>query len=132
MERNVNQYFFLFILLNFIFSCSNAQTKDPSIQLLSAIEFKSKLSATDKAQLIDVRTANEFKGGSIDGAINYNILDGTFSSKLSSLDKNKTVFVFCAKGGRSNKASKILMDAGFKEVIDLKGGYDAWKENLAK
>ena len=130
MERNVIQQLFFFSILSFFFSCSSAQTENNSIKLLSAKEFNTSLKNVEKPQLIDVRTENEFKAGSIDGAINYNLLDGTFSSKLNSLDKTKTVFVFCAKGGRSNKASKILIDAGFKEIIDLRGGYGAWKESI--
>jgi len=132
MERNVNQHILLFVLLSFIFSCSSAQSDSQSIKLLSAIEFKAALSEEEKPQLIDVRTENEFKSGSIEGAINYNILDGTFSSELKNLKKNEAVFVFCAKGGRSNKAAKMLKDAGFKKVYDLKGGYGNWRSSTDK
>ena len=34
--------------------------------------------------------------------------------------------VFCAVGGRSGKASALLQKNGFTQVIDLKGGYNAW------
>lgn len=132
MERNVNQHILLFVLLSFIFSCSSAQSDSQSFKLLTASEFKKALSAEEKPQLIDVRTENEFKDGSINGAVNYNILDGTFSSELKNLKKNEAVFVFCAKGGRSNKAAKMLKDAGFKKVYDLKGGYGNWRSSTDK
>lgn len=105
---------------------TDAQSQDSSYEVLSQNEFKSKLADTDNYYLIDVRTEQEFSQGSIEGAVNYNILDGTLQKKIEELDKAKPVFVFCAKGGRSAKAGKILESSGFKVVYDLKGGYSNW------
>lgn len=129
-----------FIAFLFLVSCnSNAQNENAdtveikssevSYLVLGPKEFSQKLELEANPQLIDVRTLAEFNLGSIEGAKNFDILNGTLQSKLSSLDKTKNVYVFCAKGGRSNKASKMLQDAGFTSVIDLKGGYTAWSES---
>ena len=56
------------------------------------------------------------------------LLDGTFEKELNSLDKEKPVLVFCAKGGRSNTAANILVENGFNVVYDLKGGYTSWSQ----
>ncbi|MGC4022012.1 MAG: rhodanese-like domain-containing protein [Cyclobacteriaceae bacterium] len=63
----------------------------------------------------------------ISGARNI-VYDDSFVDKIGSLNKEVPVFVYCAKGGRSDKAAKILKSNGFKEVCQLKGGIEAWKE----
>ena len=42
------------------------------------------------------------------------------------LDKKKPVYVYCAVGGRSAKASKVLQESGFKTVYNLLGGFNGW------
>ncbi len=80
-----------------------------------------------KVQLVDVRTAKEFKAGHIKGAKNFDFFSsGQFKSGMESLDKNKTVYLYCQSGNRSQKAANKLVDAGFEEIVDLAGGYGAW------
>ncbi|MBL4710184.1 MAG: rhodanese-like domain-containing protein [Flavobacteriales bacterium] len=125
-----------FVTILYLASCNSSKHSDTietkatenGFLLLSTNEFEVKLNSESNSQLIDVRTASEFDLGSIENAKNFDILDGTFQNQLSTLDKSKTVFVFCAKGGRSNKASNLLQQAGFNSVIDLKGGYTAWSK----
>jgi rhodanese-related sulfurtransferase len=45
---------------------------------------------------------------------------------MANLDKSAPVYVFCASGGRSGKASAALRQEGFTTIIDLKGGYNKW------
>jgi phage shock protein E len=107
--------FFLFIFLMSV-ACANAQND------LKAAEFIAKFKQTKNAQLLDVRTPEEWANGKIASSkcINYN--DADFKKNLASLDKSKPVFVFCAAGGRSTKAKAILQEAGFKEIYNLVGG----------
>ncbi len=106
-----------FFLLLFTFAASKAQTVN-----LSPQEFIAKVKETKNAQLLDVRTPQEWDAGKIasSNCINYN--DANFKQNLSKLDKNKPVFVYCAAGGRSSKAAPILQEAGFKYVYNLSGG----------
>lgn len=76
--------------------------------------------------LLDVRTPGEVSAGAIAGHTNINYSASDFSQQLDKLDKNKPVYVYCAAGGRSGKAMKMMADKGFKEVYNLKGGYGAW------
>ncbi|MCB9222872.1 MAG: rhodanese-like domain-containing protein [Crocinitomicaceae bacterium] len=78
--------------------------------------------------LIDVRTADEYAGGSIDGAINLDWTNGDFEAAVDTLDKSKPTFVFCQAGGRSGQAKSHLMDQGFTEVYNLIGGYSGWSK----
>ena len=77
------------------------------------------------AVLIDVRTPEEFKTGHMENALNINWFDADFQTKVSALGDNHTFYVYCKKGGRSAKAAQLLDSLGY-EVVDLKGGYDAY------
>lgn len=116
---------FLFLMLFLVFLGiayqSNAQTQS------SVKAFQSKLASTQKPQIIDVRTPDEYKVGHLKDAKNINLYDAKFKESVAKLDKNKPVFVYCKGGVRSYKANQILIEMGFKEIIDLAGGYDAWK-----
>lgn len=79
-------------------------------------------------QLLDVRTAKEFKTGHLSGALQADFTNKKeFAERVKSLDKDKPVFVYCLVGGRSGGAAKWLTDNGFKDVTDLSGGTTAWK-----
>lgn len=105
---------------------STEQTSTSSYEVVSPAEFKAVLEKEENPQLIDVRTAGEFTDGTIKGAVNHDFLNGSFEKAIENLDKNKPVYVFCAVGGRSGKASALLQENGFTQVVDLKGGYNAW------
>lgn len=77
--------------------------------------------------ILDVRTAAEFREGHLVGARNLDVTLPTFQQSLEKLDTSKPVLVYCAVGGRSAKASKILENRGFR-VLDLAGGYRAWTQ----
>ena len=64
--------------------------------------------------IVDVRTKEEYSQGHVVDAINipYDELD-------SSLDKNKTIIVYCQSGKRSSQAGKLLIEGGYKNVYDL-------------
>ncbi|MFN3848606.1 MAG: rhodanese-like domain-containing protein [Spirosomataceae bacterium] len=108
----------LFFILSLLigFSCANAQND------LQPKDFVAKVKATKNAQLLDVRTPEEWANGKIASSKCVNFMDTNFKKNLESLDKNKPVFVYCAAGGRSSKAKKVLQEAGFKEIYNLVGG----------
>jgi rhodanese-related sulfurtransferase len=106
----------VFILLSLF---SQAQTK------LDVDAFEKKIKEKG-VQLVDVRTPAEVANGKIKGATTININDADFKDKISKLDKNKPVAVYCGVGGRSGRASTMLTQLGFKQVFDLAGGMTAW------
>lgn len=69
--------------------------------------------------IIDVRTPEEFAAGHLDGAINYDVSDGTLNMALSSLDPQADYIVYCRSGNRSAVAVDIMEDAGFTSLVDL-------------
>lgn len=78
-------------------------------------------------QIVDVRTPDEFKAGSILGAININYFDENFKQEMKKLDQSKPIYIFCQSGRRSAEAHKVLKEEGFTTIVELEGGYKAWK-----
>lgn len=117
---------FLLLLLVFgvLVSC-NSQTNDyvKSVEVADFKEFIKSLGV----QLIDVRTPEEFKQGAIKDAVLMNFFADNFKENVAKLNKDKPVYLYCKSGRRSKKASEIFVALGFKEIYDLKGGYNAWK-----
>lgn len=66
------------------------------------------------AQIIDVRTKDEFQGGHIPGSVNIPLQN--LSGNLSKIKKDKPVITCCASGMRSASAKSILKSNGFTEV----------------
>ena len=114
---------FIYILLVTLFSCnSNGQ------ESLKATDFKSAIEK-DGAQILDVRTADEYKSGHIKYSLQANWMNKVeFNDRTSSLDKSKTVYIYCLSGGRSNSAAAELRMKGY-QVVNLEGGMNAWKAN---
>jgi len=83
----------------------------------------------DSAQLVDVRTADEYRAGFISNAQNIDFTSPTFEDDVKVLDKNKPVLLYCQKGGRSAKCAEKMMNLGFTKIYDLKGGFSKWKHN---
>jgi phage shock protein E len=77
------------------------------------------------AVLLDVRTVEEFGEGHIKGAINIPVQN--LAERLKELPaKDKPIVVYCHSGARSARARRMLMDAGYKDVMDI-GGMSNWK-----
>lgn len=76
--------------------------------------------------ILDVRTPEEFREGHLSGATLANINDPSFDSRIATIAKDRKVLVYCAAGGRSARASKIMSEKGWKKVTNMKGGFSAW------
>lgn len=92
---------------------------------LDGVSFKEKFKTTQGAVLVDVRTAGECRGGTIQGAKNIDFMSPAFKDEFLKMDKNKEYFLFCRSGNRSGQACNILSKEGFK-VYNLDGGIGAW------
>lgn len=99
----------------------------PIAKNIPVAEFQNKLQAAGaKATLLDVRTPAEFTGGHLSKAQNINFYDANFKEQVNKLPKDQPVFVYCAVGGRSGQAMDIMKAAGFREVYNMAGGFNAW------
>ena len=81
--------------------------------------------ATGPVVIVDLRSAEEFKKGHLEGAVNYDFSSGTFSKEISGLDHNSQYQLYGSKD-QSKMASAAMRNAGFPSVTDL-GTIDAAK-----
>ncbi len=116
---------FFGLLFSFLLMSCQAQQND-RYDNITAASFAEKLKSTPNAQLIDVRTPQEYSSQHIEAAKNINWNGDDFEIQAAKLDKNQPVFVYCMVGGRSKKASDKLVEMGFSKVYDLQGGIMKW------
>ena len=91
-------------------------------------EVKAKLDRGDKFTLVDVREPYEHKIANIPAAKLIPL--GDVPKRLGELDRNAEIVVHCKSGMRSAKAQGILREAGFKNVLNMKGGILAWSDKV--
>lgn len=100
------------------------KSRYPSV---SAEELKQMMKAHKDLQIIDVRSKSEFSEGTIKGFRHFNLMDASFRSRISRLDKSKHYVVYCRSGGRSRSACNIFVNEGFENIYNLRGGIMGWK-----
>jgi rhodanese-related sulfurtransferase len=81
------------------------------------------------AVLVDVRSANQFKDGHINGA--RNVPGDQIAAGAAALEKlkDKTLIMCCDSGTTSGAAARKLMQQGFNQVFNLRGGLAAWRQD---
>lgn len=77
--------------------------------------------ARDGATFLDVRRPDEFASGHVRGARNVDVLSPDFRERVEDLDRDQTLYVYCASGTRSGRAAKVLEDMGFDRVVNAGG-----------
>ena len=116
----------LALLAFFLASCAQSNQQGGVSKTFAAKDFNAAIQQKG-VQVLDVRTASEFQGGHIAGALQANWNDAQeFSSRTQHLDKKYTVYVYCQAGGRSAAAQTYLEEKGY-QVINLEGGMSNWK-----
>jgi len=113
----------LFVSFNLL-SCNGQSSKN--IQTIAPEAFAKKIKETPKAQILDVRTPEEYASEHINHAINVDWLGDTFIADAEKFDKSKPVFVYCKIGGRSSKAVSKLAELRFTNIYELGGGMMKW------
>ncbi len=78
------------------------------------------------AQLVDVRTPEEFENCKLPSAINLPLQSIDYMG-VHRLSKERPVVLFCRSGQRSEMAMQILLSQGFSEVYNL-GPYTVWND----
>ncbi len=79
-----------------------------------------------EALILDVRGRDEYLAGHIPGALNIHA--GRIRQNLDRIPKDRPVILHCQGGDRSSTAISALLEAGFRNVINLTGGFKAWRQ----
>lgn len=95
-----------------------------SYRTITPLEAKSLIETRKDLLLVDVRSPEEFQGGTLPGATLIPFWD--FAKGRYDLPKDKPILLICAVGGRSLACGQLLASQGYREVYNLKGGLDAW------
>ena len=98
----------------------------PAVKNIKVADAAKLLAEKKEVVVLDVRTPEEFNEGHLKGAVNINIQSPTFKEDVAKLDKSKTYLVNCAAGGRSTRACNAMGGMGFKDALNLEGGFKAW------
>ncbi|MCG3085054.1 rhodanese-like domain-containing protein [Anoxybacillus sp. LAT_35] len=112
----------LIILLIYFVAAKMLPTK--GVEHITPDELKEKLKQTKDRQFIDVRTPAEYRARNIRQFKNIPLHQ--LADQLHELDREKETIVICQSGMRSNQAAKILAKNGFKRVVNVRGGMNAW------
>lgn len=79
------------------------------------------------AAVVDVRGAEEYLQGHIRGARHIPASDIRTAGETLRRFKEKPVVVCCERGPHGASAMRALQDQGFKQVVNLRGGMQAWR-----
>lgn len=82
--------------------------------------------SSGKLQVLDVRREPEWDAGHIDNAIWWPL--DNFKVSPPEIDHDVPLAVHCKSGYRSMLASSLLQRAGFRHVLNVQGGFDAWQQ----
>lgn len=113
-----------------LFCGIECEAKMNKTQLISvrATEFADILDQ-DQATIIDVRTAEEYSAGHIEGAVNQDFYQtASFQEYLQTLDKDKPYMIYCRSGNRSGQTLEMMKEMGFTNIVDLDGGINSWQQ----
>jgi len=103
------------------------QEADP-VEEITARELERRLDAGEDIELIDVREPHEWAICRIGGARLLPL--GSLAGHLHELDPARTTVLHCRSGVRSARALVLLRQAGFRRVLNLRGGILAWARDV--
>ena len=121
---NIKQRRKLIWLMSIVFLLTHSLVAQ---EKLSPKKFKHAIKNTPGAFILDVRTPKEVSRSYIKDAVFMDFHDSLFTQKISTINKNLPVFVYCAIGVRSHDAALKMEEMGFAKVYDLQGGIINWR-----
>jgi rhodanese-related sulfurtransferase len=128
-----NKYMSMFMgaLLGLTLAGELVHAQQPTLRNIDNATFTTEMKAKNVV-IIDMRTPAEVKSGMIPGAINLDVYDPEFKTKLQKLDKGKKYMVYCRSGARSTNGGNVMLQMGFKEVANLNRGMMGWDGPVQK
>lgn len=98
-----------------------------SIPEISVQELEALQNAKADLLILDVRNPDEYTICNLDG---YLIPFKELPTRLHELNREQLIVVHCHAGGRSRRATEFLIQEGFKNVRNLRGGITAWANEI--
>lgn len=106
--------------------CGVPQAGDIPVPEHAAFRVKQMLDRGDEFLFLDVREPDEYETARIDGTLLVPL--GELDGRIAELAdwKDRAVVVHCHSGARSEKACRLLLERGFRDVANMTGGIQAW------
>ena len=104
-----------------------APAPQTSVPEITPRELKTRLDRGDDLYILDVREPHEYQICNLGGHL---IPLGDLSKRASELDSSREIVAHCRSGKRSAEAVEFLQHAGFRKVLNLKGGILAWSDEV--
>lgn len=95
------------------------------VQPIGSQDARKLLAKQQDIVILDVRTPQEYNSGHLTNAQHIDFFAPDFAQQLTSLDTSKPYLVYCAVGGRSREAVRVMQELGFSVVYDATEGYAA-------
>jgi sulfur-carrier protein adenylyltransferase/sulfurtransferase len=106
---------------------AQAAEQENGVPEITVEELKQKLDNGDNVNVLDVREPHEYEVANIGAKL---IPLGELPERLVELDQDENFVIHCKTGGRSARAVQLLQRAGFQNVYNVKGGINAWSEEI--
>ncbi len=106
---------------------ANAAEEKNGVPEISVQDLKQKMENGEDINVLDVREPHEYEVANIGVKL---VPLGELPQRLAEFDQSENFAVHCKTGGRSAKAVKLLQDAGFQNVYNVRGGITAWSEEI--
>lgn len=97
------------------------------VQHVDAEAFNSLIKKNDGV-VLDVRTSGEYSRGHIENSTLISISDRDFVKKVSLLQKDKPLYVYCLSGSRSYSVVNYLSKQGYTQLYNLSRGLMDWQQ----
>ncbi len=105
-----------------------AEAAEEAVPEISVTELKARLDAREDLLLVDVREPYEYDIARIPGAKLIPL--GELPSRMSELDSAQEIALHCKTGKRSAQALRTLREAGFSKLANVRGGIEAWANDI--
>jgi rhodanese-related sulfurtransferase len=100
----------------------------PAAREITAVALAEAISARTAPQILDVRSAREYRLGHIPGAVHMPFWILPFRAEALSLARDEPLVVYCGHGPRARMARTALERHGFRHVLLLRGHMRVWKQ----
>jgi len=104
-----------------------APAPQTTVPQITPRELKARLDRGDDIFILDVREPHEYQICNLGGNL---IPLGDLSKRVNELDSSREIVAHCRSGKRSAEAVEFLRSAGFRKVLNLKGGILAWSDEV--
>ena len=107
-----------------------AEERPEGFSRLSVTEIKSRLEGGWAPFVLDVRKPHEADIVSLGFQVLLRPHEEVLAGGFDDLPRDRPILVHCKMGGRSARAARALIDAGFSDVTNMEGGIVGWAKEI--